>query len=126
MTNKVLYYAIFGVLSALLAWGLVPTAFPNSIIAVPVFGAFAVAASLAGIGVERALWARLGAKRADSILWRIGVRLAIYWLLPAALVFLIGSVAPAMFHLKAGFVSALALTYCPLIVRAFVPEPRQS
>lgn len=117
---NVLYYGIYGALAALVAVGLVPTAFPTPDYGI--YAAFAVvmgALMYAGNHLEVRAWSKLTADQANNMAWRILVRLGIYLALPTLVIYVIGLTGIA-WSIPAGILTALALCWLPLMLGAIL------
>lgn len=112
-------YGIFGLLAAAICGAFFAPMFPAGLVAFAAFGAVMAVAMWGANELELRTWGQpFFGSRAGSALWRLAVRLAIYLLVPAALVYLLG--LTGLIALPRGFLSALALCWFPLIVASFM------
>lgn len=117
---QVLYYGIYGLLATVISVGLVPLAFTGT--GYPTYTAYGVvmaALMYAGNRLELQAWSKLTADQANSLSWRLLVRLGIYLGVPTIAVWLIGLTGLA-WSVPAGLLTALALCWMPLMVGAML------
>jgi hypothetical protein len=118
--GNVLYYGIFGALATAISFGMVPQAFAvaSPLTAGIVYGVLMALAMFACNKLELHAWSTFAAGKGDSMAWRLLVRLGIYLGGPAVLLWVVGFTG--VFLLPAGFLTALALTWMPLMIGALL------
>lgn len=116
---RAVQYGIFGLLAAAISGAFFAPMFPGGLVAFAAFGAVMAVAMWGANELELRAWAQpFFGSRAGNTVWRLVVRLGIYLLVPAVLVYLLG--LTGLVALPRGFWSALALCWFPLIVASFM------
>lgn len=115
-----LYYGIFGILAACISSMFVPAAFAtaNPVVSLAVYGAAMAFAMFASNKLELAAFDRYGTSLNANVLHRVFVRLGIYIGVPMVLCWLVGLTGLVL--LPKGWLSALALTWMPLFLAAWL------
>lgn len=118
--RTVLYYALFGALATFISTLFVPVAFGAGT-AVPyiVYGVAMAVSMWLSNEAELKAWAHPAiSARSDNMAVRLFVRLGIYMLIPAVLLYAISFTG--VLAMPRGFVTALALTWMPLWLGAML------
>jgi hypothetical protein len=119
LQNRVLYYGLFGLLATGISVLFVPQAFTAAALSYVVYGVVMALSMFASNEVELKAWAHpFFSARAGNGAWRLIVRLGIYLLVPALLLYLVAFTGA--FTLVRGFWTALALTWMPLMIGAWL------
>lgn len=121
MKRVLLVFGIFAVLASGVAWGLMPTTFfAMGFWSVLGFGALSAASLAISNSLEVGTWRMLHPDVSGNVLYRLLVRLGIYWGVPTAAIYAVGSIWPTFLFLPAGVITALAASYSTMMVAAIL------
>jgi hypothetical protein len=117
--RTVLYYALFGALATGISTMLLAPVFAAGVPAFAVYGVTMALSMWLSNEAELKAWAHPAlAARSDNMAVRLLVRLGIYMLIPAVLLYAIGFTG--ILAMPRGFLTALALTWMPLWLGAML------
>ena len=118
LTANLLTYGIYGLLAACLSYLLIPLVFSQATLSFVVFATLMSVGMFACNWLELKAWATLSEVQTNNVVWRVAVRLCVYLGLPALLVWL--TAFTGVFTLPSGFVTALGVTFMPLLVASYL------
>lgn len=117
--NDVAYYGVFGAVAAGVSYLFVPVAFAGKpVVSLLAYIVVMAVSMFVSNKLELRAWASLTADQANNMLWRLLVRLGIYIGVPAVLIYVVAFTG--VFALPGGFWTAIALTWMPLVMGAWM------